>query len=221
MGRFSCYPAHGPRTSLIANREVRQAMRGNAAAAFGIRRMLDRESSNSVVKVAASLKNNEDDQILPAKLELRDDLSITLLSERVVRRQLTRGRIMGFHFMDAAHMLEQETGCQDRSQSAMVTMGDLKVHNGEVVYVEALSVQLEEEVFAIEGVMAELGLLSTSRKDIRVPHLTIGQTVPGQKLSFFEQDAIIDSLQPVLPDMVIAEPWESYPRNVFDSVAVA
>jgi hypothetical protein len=162
------YPARGPRTSLIADREIRQAMRGNSPAAFGIRRMLDFDSSEAVTQATFDNHVLEGGEVIPVKVELRDPLSVTLLSQKVIARQLSHGRIAGFNLGKARALLERDQDCVGRTGPLKVDIGEVKVYRGRVIYAELLSEQLEEEVFAINGVLAELGLKGTSRHDMRV-----------------------------------------------------
>jgi hypothetical protein len=220
MGRNN-YPNHGPRTSLVADREIRQAMRGNSPAAFGIKRMLDFDSSEAVTEATFSKHVLEGGDVLPLKVELRDPLSVTLLSQKVIGRQLSRGRMAGFNLGKTRALLEKDQDCAGRTDQLKVDIGDIKVYRGRIIYAELLSEQLEEEVVAIGGVLETLGLKGTSRHDMRVPHLTLGETTKGQMLRVDEQDRIIDELHAVMPVSAVVEPWFTYPYDVFDTSAAA
>jgi hypothetical protein len=215
MGRTGNYPNHGPRTSLVANREIRQAMRGTAPPAFGIRRMLDRESDDRITDVTFGLYATDD---IPEKVRLRDRLSVTLLSQKVIGRQLARGVIAGYNLGRTSAMVERSEGCSERLESLEIGLGDVRIFAGRVVYVAVLSHELEEEIDAIHGILGSIGIRGIAKKEKPfVPHMTLGEVEQGKALSRVEQKHVIERLSEDLPGIAQVDPWDVYPDDVFDT----
>lgn len=212
MGRRT-YPTRGPRTDLVANREIRQALRGEAQPSFGIRRWLEEDSAEEVMNVTFAAQEAGD---IPDKIELRDSLAVTLLSQKVVSRQLMRGLVIGYTLGKASASIDRSQACAGRYQSTTINRGPVKVSEGRIIYVPVKSERVENEVEVIARALGSVGLRTQSKKrSLEVPHLTLGVAEQGERLSLTEERHVIQTLDELVPETMQAEGWDVYPFDPF------
>lgn len=218
QSRSSTYPRRGSRTSLVSNQEIRRAMRGDSPQAFGIRRVLGRESEDEITNLTFGMWGENKDADIPEKVILRDSLSVTLLSQKVIGRQLARGVIAGYNLGRTSALVERSEACSERRESLEVGIGDVRIFQGRILYAAILSEEINEEIDAIHAILGSVGLKGIAKTEKPfVPHLTLGDVGPGERLSHVEQKHIKEKLEVGLPQTAFVQPWDVYPHDILSS----
>jgi len=213
MGR-NTHPNRGPRTDLRSDREIRRALRGDRPAAFGIRRLLERDSEDDILDVTFGMQGEGD---LPRNVVLRDRLAVTLLSQKVISRQMARGVVIGYQLGRTGALIERSDGCSERDESLTVALGDVRVFKDRVVYASVESAKIKEEINSIHAILGSIGIRGLAKTEKPyVPHVTLGTSEKGHAMSRTEQRHVVHMLEEELPMQLTVEGWDIYPDNVFD-----
>lgn len=213
MGRHT-HPNGNIRGNLMADREVRRAFRGHNTPPFGIRRTLTEDDAESVMGVTFPMQEAGD---IPFKVTLRDRLAVTLLSQRVIGAQMMRGFVAAHSLDKARHTIATSEGCNGWRESVQAERGSVEIYNGRTIFAKIISPEVEAEIDEIHEALGRVGLKSISKKEKPfVPHMTLGETSKGNRLSNTEQRHVKHMLEDTLPFVLELEEWDVYPDDVFE-----
>jgi hypothetical protein len=173
---------------------------------FGIRRRFSTESAEPSIDLFTEMYN---DGQLPAGIERRDSLHVTLLPRRRLDRQLRRGIILGYEFGKAVAATKQEI--QDNTQTPpYAKLGEIAVLKNRIIVHKIESVELQKEVEDTFALLGRFGLKGMMKE--RLPlHATLGQTT--DLISQANQKYLERTLNEIMPvgDEVILKELEIYP----------
>ena len=215
MGRGN-YPNRSPRSSLIANREIRAALRESTPPSFGVRRPLEENLENSIVDTLFALQEQSD---IPENVLLRTNLAVTLLSQKTISRQLMRGVLVGYNLGRTSAQINRSSDCANRTEPLKVKRGDIRVYNSRIIYAQIESDELCAEIEAIHRILGAAGIHGMARKEkLYVPHMTLGQTEKGEHISGTEIRHVEHVVDELIPQDLELESWDIYPHNVLAQV---
>ncbi|HEX8226767.1 MAG TPA: hypothetical protein VF572_02770 [Candidatus Saccharimonadales bacterium] len=208
------YPFRGPRTSLVSDREKRRALRGRLGSAFGIVRPVDDESQGEIDEVTMRLVEGD---VIPDEMMLREDLSVTLVSQKVIARQLGRGVVTRFNLNQMGERIDNTEACHDRKLPQRVERGEVAVYNGRLLYTTVSSPEVEGEIFGVQSVLESLDVRGRSKQsDLPVPHVTLGEMSEGFFLRKYDEEEITEQLDAELPLFIGVNPWNVYPEGAIE-----
>jgi hypothetical protein len=151
----------------------------------------------------------EDD--IPQTVELRDRLSVTLLSKRTVANQIRKGRQLAYDLGRTRALIERNSQCAERDEPVTVLRSEISVFEGRVIFARIMSPELDQEIDAIHEILGSVGLKGFAKKEKPfVPHMTLGVAEKGKRLSRTETKHVKSALEAGLPDAITLEGWDVY-----------
>lgn len=210
MGRRNHTTNAPQRSRLVANRELRMALKAPRPIPFGIRRALDYNSQLPILECFGELSRDGE---IPEPVFPRLNLHTTLLPLRELDGQLTRGLVVGYEFGRGMAHVENNIK-EEHARQLAVSLGGAAIIKNKYVALLIESEQLDAEHEKIRMTMARLGLKG-ALKFSEPLHITLGDTT--ETLSRFEKKHIVDVLNESMPmeESVVLDPIEFYSRDYY------
>lgn len=207
--RTGNYPQRGPRTDLMANREQRRATNIGRTLPFGIRRYLDQSDE---ILLMDMLYDQQEEGDVSQKLVMRDAFGVTLLSRKVLGRQLARGRVLATRLGAASAAISRDPACQYRERGLeAVPRGRVKVAAGRILYTTIECPIVTAEAASISEALEGVGIRAQSKGSPLPPHhVVLGSTTNGDWLCTAEINRTTSALENVLPEAFDIEAWDVY-----------
>ncbi len=185
---------HAPqRSRLVANRELRQAINGEAPQAFGIKRFLDHDSAQNLLFPLDLITK---DHAWPEGVVARESLQVTLLHRKKVFDQMRRGLVFG-HALSLAsaeilHGLQEEA-----PRHIHCKLGKAALFQNNHFGLRIISNELELEREVVLDAMAGIGLKGAKR-EVPPLHITVADARLG--LNKYERLDTIEMINTMIPE---------------------
>lgn len=204
LGRHNKVNGANQRSGLKANKESRRHINDNI---FGAHRLLSDKSSAELHELLKNLQAEDD---IPASVELKPSLRVTLLERNNLKRSLMHGIIGGYHLGRALAELEKGAGLT-KNENIRVDLGKIclmdKRNNSITVSVSDNSV-VEAEHQAIVGILSDMGLRGLNDHAFK-PHITLANC--RRPMTMTEKKHVQHVLVDVLPKQVMLLPLDFTP----------
>ncbi len=200
------------RSQLPPNRELQAALAHPRPRAFGIRRRLGPDCETALVAVLKQLQKDDD---IPAKVELRDKLHVTLLSSRAVGRQMMRGLVAGYELGKKSRVVKNCAQNQKYAEPLSVLRSDVRVYQGYSLYLAVESAEITDEITEIHQLLGAHGIKGFLKDEQKLGlHISLGAAKQSSRMSKTEQrhvEHVINDHLVELPIDIPLQGWEVYP----------
>lgn len=208
MGRRNHITYAPQRSRLVANRELRMALKAPKPKPFGVRRQLDYDSQLPLLERFGELSRDGE---IPETVFPRLSLHTTLLPLKELDGQLTRGLVVGYEFGRGMAHAENNIK-EEHARQLAVDLGGAAIIKNKFITLLIESEQLETEHEKVRVTMARLGLKGALKYSVPL-HITLGDAT--ETLSRFEKKHVVEVLNEAMPmgEPVILDPIEFYSRD--------
>lgn len=204
------------RSHLVADKELNAALSQPKPRAFGIRRRLEPASETLILSLLKELQREED---IPAKVELRDKLHVTLLSARAVGKQMMRGLVAGYELGKKGNAVKSHAQANGYFEplNPPILRGDVRIYQGYSLFVSLESAEIADEIKDIHSVLGSQGIKGFVKDEQKLGlHISLGAAKQSARMSATEQrhvrHVIEDRfLEAGVPSEIPLLGWEVYP----------
>ncbi len=164
---------------------------------FGVRRLLDPQTSRAILSAVAPLLPVDERR---GRNGLRPRLHSTLLPQRSYSEHVHEGRLKGQSLVVVRGQMERKTrGRNEREVEAVI--GKVSVHQGKQLIIELKSEGLHQDTYDIERVLGRFGVKGLRREGgIGQLHSTIADLT--EPLSPRERLYLVDATAATIDDVV-------------------
>jgi hypothetical protein len=181
---------HKQRSRLVANQELKRAIRAGTPESFGIRRKLDYDDEYRLRDDFKELLL--DNEGMAEIIDPRESLHVTILRRRNLDSQLKRGLVVGYEFGKASARIQNEIQYDNTSRMIVEVTEPRIMKRGRAVVLAVQSPELDAEVREVMKAMASIGLKGALRNEGFKPHITLGES--KRPFSRLEKTAILDTV---------------------------